>query len=230
MLKAKEHILVVDDEYTSRYVTRKILEGAGYLVSEGSDASEGLNLARLDVPHLIVLDLMMRPESGFEFLEACRQMPELHGIAVLVASDLKDANSIARATNLGAMDYVTKPIDTRTFLQKILKLLRDRSLNSFVFPAGMRPKVKAQANGKILMANETCFFLSAPFKVAPESPIDVYSPTLNKLGYVNCVFRKTSRPAQAEHPGKQLYLNEVGVAGLNQSAIKRIRRTLGGRK
>ena len=57
--KRGEQILIIDDDESSRFLTRKILEGAGYGVSESESVITGLEKALRDSPHLILLDLIM---------------------------------------------------------------------------------------------------------------------------------------------------------------------------
>jgi len=79
-------ILVVEDEDTTRRMTRQMLERGGWKVTEAANGIEGLARVQERRPDLIVLDLMMPEMDGFEFLEELRAIPECRSIPVIVAT------------------------------------------------------------------------------------------------------------------------------------------------
>lgn len=220
-MRNAEQILVIDDDSTGRLFVSKVLEGAGYCVRESADLASGLASAQQQIPHLIVLDLLMPNGSGFDFLERKKALGKIAAIPVLVLSGLSDRGSIYKAMALGALEYVTKPVDARILVQKVRKLVLNREFASVSFEAAARPKVKMRSPGKIVTANEMGFLLEVQVKIAPDTQLSIESPLLERLGCADCVFQKTRTPAKAGFPGQ--YLNEVAAVGLNEGAVKKIR-------
>jgi len=112
-------VLVADDEPHNRELLRDLLEADGFSVIEaenGMVALEKVNSAACDV---ILLDVMMPYMDGFE---ACRQLkenPETRHIPVLIVSALSDRLQRLQGIEVGANDYLTKPIDQRDVILRV---------------------------------------------------------------------------------------------------------------
>lgn len=108
-LKATPSILVVDDEANVRALLRDYLAAEGYIVSEAQDGAEALERARRDRPDLVLLDTGLPGMDGLEVLKQLRLYDP--SIAVIMITGNQDI-ALARATvNLGAVDYMFKPLD-----------------------------------------------------------------------------------------------------------------------
>lgn len=87
---ATRRVLVVEDDAAARMMMRRLLIGEGWQVAEAGDGREALARMGRERPDLILLDLMMPEMDGFEFLAACRKVPEFGSIPVIIvtAADL----------------------------------------------------------------------------------------------------------------------------------------------
>lgn len=121
------HILIVDDDEMSRMLTRAALEGAGYKVSEASDGNELVSSFEQHQPVLILLDVMMPGVDGFIACEALRAHPLGSHVPVLMMTGLDDVESINRAYEVGATDFVTKPINFDLLDHRLRYMLRAKS-------------------------------------------------------------------------------------------------------
>ena len=81
-------VLVVDDELDMRIFTTTLLETSGYKPFSAVDGKEGLEIARLKKPSLIILDVMMPKESGINMYRELKNAPELKDIPVIMLSAL----------------------------------------------------------------------------------------------------------------------------------------------
>src|SRR5437667_4490246 len=117
-------ILIVDDEPRIRDVVRMNLELEHYRVIEASNGLEALEQLRENLPDLIVLDVMMPEMDGFETLRAIREVSTVPVIMLTVRQNEQDR---IRGLDLGADDYLAKPVSPRELLSRIRALLR-RSL------------------------------------------------------------------------------------------------------
>ncbi len=117
-------ILLVDDENDVLDFMKYNLEKEGFWVYTAHDGLEGIQMAKKVEPHIIVLDLMMPKLDGIETCRELRTMPEFKNtiIAFLTARD-EDYSQIA-GFEVGADDYITKPIKPRVFISRIRALLR----------------------------------------------------------------------------------------------------------
>ena len=110
-LKASQ-ILMVDDEPTTLDVLEAFLTGEGYteLIST-SDSPRALEMIRERHPDIVLLDLMMPEVGGFEILAAMREDPALEHIPAIVLTSNVDAETKLQALELGATDFLGKPVD-----------------------------------------------------------------------------------------------------------------------
>ena len=106
----KQLVLVVDDEAIMRLLARTTLEQAGFAVEEADDGQAGLAAFERLQPDLVLLDVVMPILDGFEACEALRKLEGGEHAPVLMMTGLDDSDSINRAYQVGATDFITKPI------------------------------------------------------------------------------------------------------------------------
>ncbi len=101
-------VLVIDDDSAALDLVQRLLEREGFAVSTAASGYEGLARARELRPAVVVLDVLMPGMDGFTVLETLKEDEALAEIPVIMLSILDDQ---ATAFNLGAVDYLSKPID-----------------------------------------------------------------------------------------------------------------------
>ncbi len=116
------HLLVIEDDPAVARSLRDGLEREGYTVTWTNSGAEGVQYARDQNPHLVILDVRLPDGSGFDF---CRQMREL-GLRqpILMLTVERDEMDKVLGLEMGADDYVTKPYSLRELLSRIRALLR----------------------------------------------------------------------------------------------------------
>ena len=119
-----ELILVIDDEELTRMFVRQTLEAAGFAVAEAEDGDAGLAISGELNPDLIMLDVLMPGLDGFEVCTALRQLKQHVETPVLIMTGLEDADSVDRAYQVGATDFITKPIRWDLLPHRIRYILR----------------------------------------------------------------------------------------------------------
>jgi DNA-binding response OmpR family regulator len=117
----RELILVVDDEPRMTRFIRMNLELEGYRVVEAHNGLDALEKVRVDLPDLVILDVMMPELDGFETLKMLREVSNVPVIMLTVQADEGDK---VRGLELGADDYVTKPFGPRELASRIKAVLR----------------------------------------------------------------------------------------------------------
>jgi Response regulator containing CheY-like receiver, AAA-type ATPase, and DNA-binding domains len=113
----RTNILIVDDSYTNRVLFRAILEDFDIEVSEAHNAVKALEMLNDMTPTLILLDMCMPVMSGVDFLKELKLTGKQ--IPVIVVSVLDDQMFIDEAYELGARDYLVKPVEVDELLRHI---------------------------------------------------------------------------------------------------------------
>ncbi len=104
------HLLIVDDEAHSRKLLRMILRQGDYVFSEAGSGQEALEIMEREHIDLLLLDLMMPSQNGFDVILAMRRTERLARIPFIVESASTSPGDIQRSLELGAIDYFTKPL------------------------------------------------------------------------------------------------------------------------
>ncbi len=124
-------ILLVDDEQANLELFSTILEDEGYRTLSARDASLALKLLETEKPDLIISDIYMPEMGGFEFYEKVQGIPELRSVPFIFLSALSDRAHVREGKELGADDYLTKPIDIDELVTTVRgKLKRAASMRS----------------------------------------------------------------------------------------------------
>src|SRR6185436_14036584 len=110
---------VIDDEPQIRRALRAGLEPEGNTVLLAASGEEGLDMAALHSPDVVILDLSM---PGMDGLEVCRQLREWSQVPILVLSVREGEREKVAALDLGADDYVTKPFGLEELRARIRAL------------------------------------------------------------------------------------------------------------
>ena len=123
---APARILVVDDEPDCLSIIQCRLEWCHYEVITASNGAEGLQIAENENPDIVLLDTNMPVMDGHEMLERMRKHPILRDTPIIMVTALCEMHDIAAASAHGIADYVTKPVDFTSLLEKISNILRNR--------------------------------------------------------------------------------------------------------
>jgi len=119
-------ILIIDDEFPVGYLIKINLEAEGYEAILALSGEEALEKAKSSAPDLITLDVLMPEMDGFEVLEALKRDEALNSIPVMMISVINGIRK-KRGIQMGAVDYLFKPIDFDNLLNKIRSLEKDKS-------------------------------------------------------------------------------------------------------
>ncbi len=114
-----KRILIVDDNQDTIHILTVILNQGGYSTYAARDGVEALQKIQEEAPALVLLDIMMPKLDGFGVLEVMRSNPRMSQIPVLIISAKVDRASKARSVELGAKDYIVKPINPDEILLKV---------------------------------------------------------------------------------------------------------------
>ncbi len=124
MNKDRISILIIDDSITNIVLLNAILSEKGYDIKTVISVVDAFKILHEFTPDLILLDLHMPVLSGFDFLERIKKDEANKEIPIIVVTAYSDKESLNRSLNLGAYDYIEKPINVELLLNKISKFLK----------------------------------------------------------------------------------------------------------
>ena len=123
-LLQQARILVVDDDAGARRLTRATLAKSGFAVVEAANGQLALDAMHLTMPDLVLMDVSMPVMDGFDACQALRRMAGGALIPVAMITGLDDTASIERAFEVGATDFITKPINWSVLPHRVRYMLR----------------------------------------------------------------------------------------------------------
>jgi putative two-component system response regulator len=125
LLAAK--ILIVDDEECNILVARKYLQADGFTkIQAVTDSSRAIAVIRSEKPDLVLLDIMMPQVSGTDILQVMALDPVLQRIPVLILTASTDATTKRHCLDLGASDFLGKPVDPNDLLPRVRNTLTNK--------------------------------------------------------------------------------------------------------
>jgi CheY-like chemotaxis protein len=119
-------ILVVDDSSTNIVLLEAILNGQGYEIETAQSVKEAYQIIKKEPVHLILLDLLMPRISGYDFLKEIKSNQSTKDVPVIIVSAVADAENRKKSIELGALDFINKPIDIQYFIEKIETILKKK--------------------------------------------------------------------------------------------------------
>ncbi len=122
--KPMHKVLVVDDEEPILELLKYNLEKNGYEVKTALDGAKAVDIAKRFIPDLVLLDIMMPKMDGVETCRQLRDLPELQKMFVVFLTARSEEYSEVAAFDIGADDYITKPIKPRALMSRISALFR----------------------------------------------------------------------------------------------------------
>ena len=123
-------ILVVDDDPDIVEILRYNLSLAGYEIKSASNGKECLKKAKLFIPELILLDVMMPEMDGIEACSLLKKIPSLINTRIIFLSARNEDYTQLSAFDAGADDYISKPVKPKILLKKIASIIKRIYSNS----------------------------------------------------------------------------------------------------
>ena len=120
-------ILIVEDDDDLVNLATHWLERAGYTVENAGDGQKALGLLKNDpLPALVLLDVMLPKIDGFELLRLIRSNPRTKTLPVAMVTSFSRDKDAQRGRDLGANDYIVKPLMELDFLKRVEHIVKDQ--------------------------------------------------------------------------------------------------------
>jgi DNA-binding response OmpR family regulator len=123
-------LLIVDDEESNRDMLSRRLQRQGFEVLLAADGQQALDAIRKQAPDIVLLDIRMPGMSGVEVLQAVRGQYSATQLPVVMVTAEGHSASIVEALQMGANDYITKPVDMPVALARIRAILSQKTLST----------------------------------------------------------------------------------------------------
>ena len=198
----KPLLLAVDDDLGWLLLTREYLSSQGYDVLTAENGEEALSLLLQHTPDLVLLDILMPGLDGYEVCRRIRQTPDLKHIPVIVLTALEDPASEEQAYNIGAWDFVSKPVNWPALMHRVRYALRAAKAMAGERAANRFARVINQSPNEVLIFDATSLEL-----------LDANVSAVLNLGYsrLELVGRKFST---------LLYNGSVGTLNRNLALVR----------
>jgi twitching motility two-component system response regulator PilH len=114
-----QKILVVDDSPTERYFYADLLTRSGYTVLTAENGEEAMMKAKSEQPQLILMDVVMPGQNGFQVTRAISRDPQTQHIPIVICTSKDQETDRYWGMKQGAKDYIVKPVNPQELLDKI---------------------------------------------------------------------------------------------------------------
>lgn len=115
-------VLIVDDSPTERYFLTELLTKNGFSVSAAESAEEAVLKLKAGTPDLILMDVVMPGQNGFQLTRTLSKDPATQGIPIIICTSKNQQTDRIWALRQGARDFVSKPVKPDELLEKIAAL------------------------------------------------------------------------------------------------------------
>lgn len=150
-------VLIVDDNWLMQDLLRQVMEKDGYQAIVASNGQQGLELfARLQ-PDLVLLDALMPAMDGYACCSLIQKLPGGDRTPVLMVTSLEDTESVNRVFEVGAIDFITKPINWAVLRQRVKRLLQQAHIYKQLEAANQELQRLACIDSLTQVANRRCF-------------------------------------------------------------------------
>ena len=125
-------ILVIDDDHLVRYAISKILQRNGYDVVTAADGKRAMALLRVELPEVVITDIIMPEQEGIETIEKVRlEYPQIKIIAISGGGRIRNVDFLEMARSFGADDVIAKPFEAEELLRRLRRLTATETEEAF---------------------------------------------------------------------------------------------------
>lgn len=129
--KVNPTVLVIDNDPSTSAVFKRLLESQNYHVLTTNSSRESIDIVQRVMLDLIILDLLMPEMDGWQL---CKAIREITRTPILIISAIESSDIITKTLNLGADDYLVKPVSSFTLLAHVKNLVRRHKTEELALP------------------------------------------------------------------------------------------------
>ncbi len=206
---SKQRILAVDDDPEVRKITKATLRKAGFEVWSAASAEEALELLeKRGLPHLAVVDIML---PGMDGLTLCKRIEEFSDVPIILLSVVDEKDTVVKAIDQYAEDYVIKPFHPRELAARVRRVLR--RIGDFSYT--LEPVVQIDDHLAIDFVRQKA--------VASDRPVAL-TPTETKLLYI--LMSQAGKTVPTDHILNRLWPDEKADENTLRVHVHRLRQKI----
>ena len=181
MMTASHTVLLVDDEPSNLRLLQTLLKAEGFATLSAESGAEALVLAEQRKPDIILLDIMMPQMDGFEVVLRLKANPDTRHIPIIMVTALDDRASRLKALDMGAGEFLSKPVDRMELTIRVKNLLRLKEYADFLADRNLRLENQVAARTAQLTDSyhETIFIMTS----AAEHKDEDTGSHIRRIGY-----------------------------------------------
>jgi CheY-like chemotaxis protein len=224
LLEIKKTILVVDDDEDIQIYIKKILGNLGYEVLLSNNSEDAFAMVLDHCPHLILLDVNLEGEYGFNLLEKMDQVDLTSKINIFMISTQTSKQSITMSKQFDVQGYLLKPINNNTLISTVKKNVKEYSFPPIEYPEEVsenEQRIKLKIPVEVIKLNEVSFTLRSKVKFTNVQKVEVESSFLSDLG-VNSGHYRVYQQSRDITPG--IYDTIIQFLGLPENTLQNIRK------
>ena len=122
-MNQNKRIFLIEDEEGTAALIKLQAENMGYQLHVEVDGINGLRAVEREKPDLVILDIMLPGQNGYDIVRKIKNSTELRNIPIVILSSKKEELDIVLGLELGADDYITKPFSTQDLVEKVKSIL-----------------------------------------------------------------------------------------------------------
>jgi two-component system, cell cycle sensor histidine kinase and response regulator CckA len=227
-------ILIVDDTPTNLEVLLDLLEAAGFKVVIAEDGESAIALAEYAPPNLILLDVLMPGIDGFEACRRLKANPATQEIPIIFLTAVSDNVDKVKGLNLGAVDYITKPLNHEEVLARVNTHVRLQNLTKRLIEQNERLEKEIQQRQQLEAEREQAFralqrsearfrrliesnVIGVVFSKTDGSITDANDAFLQIVGYDRADLQAGKLDWQTITPPEYAHLNQVALVELSNT-------------
>ena len=214
-------ILLVDDDEIVRRLTSKALENICSSCLQADSVSSAKKIINDNLPQLIILDLGMPGESGFDFLKYRKEHKEIKHIPVIVFSGHNKEKVVLKALRNGADDFMVKPLNTYIMLKKIRKIFYDLTKRDVSYQPNGDEMATVKFSSDVVKINEFKAIIQSPLRINVEGlMIEVNSAFFQQNAERDCICIVTSHSRRIENADQ--YFTPIRFKGMPEDDQERL--------
>lgn len=142
----KPHVLIVDDDASTRIVIRGIINEDGYNIQDAENGQEALDYCLKHMPDLILMDALMPELDGFAASKAIIAMESSIKPTILMVTSLQDEDTLDKAFSAGATDFIMKPINATVLRRRVSRVLHSGHIDQHIHRLSYYDKLTSLPN------------------------------------------------------------------------------------
>ena len=165
-------VLIVDDIEDNRVLLERFLASSGYATKSCDSGRKALSIISQSKPDIVLLDWMMPELSGLETLAAIREIHDSVRLPVIMCTAIDEDVSVVSAINLGANDYITKPISLTVLRARMALHLKQRAMIDSIDSDRVKVEQRLGEQTRVLLERLTSSKDETPPRAGPFDPRD----------------------------------------------------------